>query len=341
MLALQPLGAMVTNDAYYGQKTKVAPDSEAGGWFINLGLTGARGRMSTEWPTEIEVAHVFKKTPAAGRLEDGDRITGANGRRFSTPHKFGYGMDKFGYEGPLMDLGNAIDASQGSELAGMLVLDVVRAGERIEVGLELPTTYGSFAESYPFDCPKTDRILEELYEYLADRQRDDGSWSGGRPHIDAFAALALLASGETKYRRHVEAAMRRFVESTNDEIDYGGLDCWKYGLYGVCLAEYHLATDKKWVIRELEEINRWLVKAQFADAYRNGKGAGGWGHRPANKPGGNGYGPICMITAQAMAAWSLMAHRLLAGLGVDQEPVAVADCIVVGFGVVDVGGADR
>jgi hypothetical protein len=130
-----------------------------------------------------------------------------------------------------------------------------------------------------------------------------------------------MAGGETKYRRHVKAAMRHMADSTDAEISYGGLDCWKYGLYGVCLAEYHLATGEKWVLKELEEINEWLVKSQFAVDYRNGKGAGGWGHRPANKPGGNGYGPICMITAQAMAAWSLMEQ---CGIVIDEERYMLA-----------------
>ena len=84
----------------------------------------------------------------------------------------------------------------------------------------------------------------------------------------------------------VAKAMRFFAENTNDKIDYRGYDCWKYGLYGVCLAEYYLKTREKWVLKELGEINRWLVKAQFEKAYRRGQGAGGWGHRPSGRPCG-------------------------------------------------------
>ena len=43
---------------------------------------------------------------------------------------------------PLMDLGNAIDASQGAELAGTLALDVVRSGEKMEIEIELPAELG-------------------------------------------------------------------------------------------------------------------------------------------------------------------------------------------------------
>ncbi len=62
------LPALTTNDGYTQEQTKVAPDSEAGGWFINLGITGARARMSPERPKEIEVAYVFKRSPAKGKF---------------------------------------------------------------------------------------------------------------------------------------------------------------------------------------------------------------------------------------------------------------------------------
>jgi hypothetical protein len=301
--------------ATYGVQTKAEPDAQAGGWFINLGITGARGKLLPEAPTVMEVAYVFADTCAHGKLKVGDKIVGANGKPFKTPHKFGYGMDYFGYEGPMMDIGNALEASQGPALKGKLTFDVIRGDEEKRIELKLPTKYGQFSKTYPFECRKTDRILKELSAYLLRRQRADGSWTG-RPHVNAFAALALLAGGEKKHMPAVRRAMDYFAKTTNDKIDYGGLDCWKYGLYGVCLAEFHLATGDKRALKELEEINRWLVQAQFDKHYRQGKGAGGWGHRPKDRPGGNGYGPICIITAQAMAAWSLMAQ---CGIEVDRK----------------------
>jgi len=306
--------------ATYGVQTKAEPDARAGGWFINLGITGARGKLLPEAPTVMEVAYVFRDTCAHGKLKVGDKIVGANGKPFRTPHKFGYGVDYFGYEGPMMDIGNALEASQGAALKGKLTFDVIRGEQKKRIELTLPTRYGRFSRTYPFECRKTDRILEELYAYLLRRQRQDGSWTG-RPHVNAFAALALLAGGAKEHMPAVRRAMDYFARTTNDKIDYGGLDCWKYGLYGVCLAEFHLATGDKRALKELEEINRWLVQAQFDKHYRQGKGAGGWGHRPKDRPGGNGYGPICIITAQAMAAWSLMAQ---CGIEVDRKRVNMA-----------------
>ena len=177
--------------------TKVGPDAEVPGWYINLGITGARAMIAEAEPKVLLVTFVFKDTPASGKLQKGDKIIGVNGRPFVTAHKFGYGMDKFGYEGPMMDFGNALEESQGQR-GGKLVLDVLRGDQKLQVELQLTTKYGSFSATYPFDCQKTDVILQETYAYLIKEQKADGTWSD-RPHINAFAALALLGSGDPAY----------------------------------------------------------------------------------------------------------------------------------------------
>jgi len=287
--------------------TKTGPDAEVPGWYINLGITGARAKLTPEEPKVLQVMFVFKDTPAFGKLEKGDQIAGANGNLFLTPHKFGYGMGKFGYEGPLMDLGNALEESQGKR-NGKLTLDVVRGEQKLKVDLQLTTKYGSFSETYPFDCKKTDLILQETYAYLIKEQKSDGTWHG-RPHINAFAALALLGSGNAEYLPAAKKAMEAMARATNDKINFGGLPCWQYTLYGIALSEYYLITREPWVLPELEEINRWLAQAQSPQtaAPERAHVAGGFGHAPYNREvGRNGYGGMNITTAQAMMAWALM-----------------------------------
>ena len=290
--------------------TKVGPDAQVPGWHINLGITGARAKIPDDEPTVLEVTYVFKGTPADGRLQVGDKIRGAGGRVFSTPHKFGYGVEKFGYEGPMMDFGNALEQSQRPQMAGRLVLGVVRDGKPTVVRLRLPTTYGAYSRTYPQACPKTERILKELYAYLLEKQRPDGTWHG-RPHINAFATLALMASGDPAHRPAARKAVRFMAERTGAKLEYGGLTCWPYSLYGTVLAEYYLLTGEAWVWPELKQINTWLAAAQAPK--------GGWGHRPWIEPGsdipqGNGYGPFNVVTMQAKTAMSLM---MRCGLDVD------------------------
>ena len=301
------------NQATWDKTTSVAPDSEAGGWWINLGITGARAKIPDNMPTCLEVTYVFKDTPAFGKLAVGDKIGGVNGRPFVTPHKFGYGMDKFGYEGPMMDFGNALEESQGPKAKGRLILDVLRADKKIKVELNIGTKYGQFSKTYPYDCPKTDIILRECYQYLINAQKPNGLWSG-RPHINAFAALALMASGEPKCMPMVKRAVEAMAAGTHGTTERsGGLPCWQYGLYGATLAEYYLLTGEKWVLPEMQEINNWLKLAQSP--------RGGWGHSPwDDSPGGkNGYGPINVITLQALMAWGLMDR---CGMEIDQKRFA-------------------
>ena len=278
--------------------TKVGADAQVPGWFINLGITGARAMIRDDQQKILEVMFVFKDTPAFGKLKVGDKIVGANGKPFVTPHKFGYGVSKFGYEGPMMDFGNALEESQSVKLGGKLTLDVIRGGKKIKVELKLTTRYGQYSKTYPYNCPKTDRILSELYPYLIKKQKPKGLWHG-QPHINAFAALALMGSGESKYMPAVKKAVQAMARSTGSKIDYGGLQSWKYGMYGAVLGEYYLLTGEKWVPRELQEINEWLVKGLSPN--------GGWGHRPWDFDGKiNGYGAINVITMQGKMAWSLM-----------------------------------
>ena len=296
--------------------TKVGPDAEVPGWYVNLGITGARAMITKEEPTRLLVMHVFKNTPASGQLEVGDKIIGANDRPFATPHKFGYGMGKFGYEGPMMDLGNALEESQG-KLGGKLRLEVLRGDRKRQVELPLTTRYGSYSATYPFKCGKSDIVLKETCDWLRAAQKPDGSWDG-RPHINVFAALALLGSGDKENLPAVKRAMEAMARATDGKVVYGGLPCWQYALYGVAMAEYCLKTGETWVVPELEEINRWLVQAQHprTSAPEREHIAGGFGHGPHSPNGGNGYGSFNVVTAQAMMAWALFQR---CGLEVDRQ----------------------
>jgi hypothetical protein len=314
-----PASALRSGDgATWNKTTRNGPDAQVPGWYINLGITGARAKIPDDQPKVLEVTFVFQDTPAAGVLKVGDKIIGANGKRFAAAHKFGYGVDKFGYEGPMMDFGNALEASQGKILKGRLAIEVMRGGQSKRVDLKLPTKYGQYSKTYPYDCPKTDRIFQELCAYLVRKQRDNGTWSG-RPHINAFATLALMGSGRREYMGAVKKAVQEMGRSTSGTISFGGLPAWRYGLYGAVLGEYYLLTGEKWVPAELQEINEWLFKAQAP--------AGGWGHSPWKTSGeGNGYGPICVITMQCKMAWSLMQRCKLT---VEPKRFAAAHAFVV------------
>ena len=307
------------------QRAHQGPDAEVPGWFINLGITGIRIQLTEEEPTSLLVKYVFESSPAAGKVIAGDRIVGANGLPFTTPHRNGYGMEVFGAAGPVFDFARALDASQGTNWNGQLHLKLLRGDEIQSVVLEVGTRYGRYGGNYPIDCSKSDLVFSELCEFLAKTQKEDGSW-GSPPH-DTFAPLALLASEDPRYQSVIEKSVRMHARTTKSK-DSSWLINWRYMSAGIVLSEYFLATGEEWVLPELREIRDFLLWSQYVDPKqivektkidrpedlpkKKGDAEGGWGHNP----GFEGYGPICMITGQGALAFSLMQR---CGIEIDRK----------------------
>ncbi|MCA8963188.1 MAG: hypothetical protein KDC38_21850, partial [Planctomycetes bacterium] len=182
---------------------------------------------------------------------------------FRTEHRNGYGMEVFGPEGPILEFARALEHAQSKQGKGRLPLLLDRDGERVEVELAIPRDSGVYAKSFPADCPKSRRILAEILPWLAEQQRDDGSW-GSPPH-DLFAPLALLANDPQQYRRELKACARFHARNTSTERETGGLINWRYAAAGIFLSEYYLATGEDWVVPELQEVHDFLVWSQYTD----------------------------------------------------------------------------
>ena len=312
------------NGAPWNHRVDAGPDAEVPGWYYNLGITGLRVELLEEAPTQLLVRYVFADTPAAGKVRVGDRISGAGGAAFTIPHRNGYGMQIFGGHGPVADFAAALESAQTKDGRGRLSLTLLRDGRTVETELRVGRDYGAFAETFPGDCAKSERIVEELCEFLIAQQRGDGSW--GSTTQDTFAPLALMATGKRKYR----AAIKRSAEfhaAHTATTDDSSLVNWKYMAAAIVLSEYYLHTGESWVLPELEEIHAFLQSTQYLDLAQvqpsvkeshpgswptsPDKQHGGWGHNP----GFEGYGPIAMITAQGALAFAMMKH---CGIEVDR-----------------------
>ncbi len=313
------------DDRPWKQRAQRGPDAEVPGWFYNLGITGMRAQLVADKPKWLWVRHVFDHSPAYRKVRVDDYITGVDGQAFETEHKNGYGMDKFGPDGPVLEFATALEVCQSKERQGKLRLTVLRDNKTIEVELRVATKYGQFSDTFPAQCAKSDRIRKELLAYLAEHQRNDGSF--GSAPINTFAPLALLASGEPKYRKAIEKNAR-FHARTTKARDHSSLINWRYMAAAIVMSEYYLATNKKWLRSELQEVYDFLRSSQYTDmAQINPKAKqshphaypknamdshGGWGHNP----GFEGYGPICMLTGQGALAFAMLKR---CGIEVDRR----------------------
>ena len=297
------------NQGRWEKACKIGPDAEVPGFLINMGPTGARGILEKK---SYVVKHIFSGSPADGVLELEDEVYGANQKTFSE-HTFGGTSINIGMEGPLQDLGMAIEDSEGED--GVLELMIRRGGKKLEVKVQLEQL-GRFSDTFPVNCQKTEILQERALQYLMDNP-------GG---IDSQARcvmiLAMLASEDSKITR----AGKKLALEWNQP--YGPQTwAWHLGFQGIALAEYHLQTGDRKVLDTIEASLDLMEKAQWKAPIHHWKAEkmknpvsqelldrhqalyeGGFGHAPYSvivNRGGGGYGPMQWPTCLALMTWQL------------------------------------
>jgi hypothetical protein len=294
------------NQGRWTQPCEKGPDAEVPGFLVNMGPTGARGILKER---SYVVKYIFRKSPANDILKIDDEVYGANGKKFSE-HTFG--PRYHGIEGPLQDLGLAIEDSEGGD--GILKLMVKRGGEDLKLDIQLEKL-GKFSETFPQNCPKTDALKARAYKYLIDNP--GGIDSQGR----CVATLAMLGSDDSKVFREGKRMAKEWDKPYDDETW-----SWHLAFQGIALAEYHLRTKDKSVLKTLESTLDLLWEAQWKAPIHHWKSdqvkgtdqavldkhqalyEGGFGHAPYSvivKRGGGGYGPMQWPTCLALMAWQL------------------------------------
>jgi len=261
----------------FGAKEKASvPDLTAGGklevkgnhdW--NLGPTGLRGAMwawsmVTTDARQILVTKVDKGSPADGIVQVNDVILGVGGGKFSSDARVAFG--------------NAITAAETQAAGGKLQLLLWRKGKELAVTVPL-RVMGSYAKQWPFGgCEKSQKIVELGAVCLAKRV---GSSIPGE-----VGALALLATGESKYLPML-AELAHKVGSKNLNLDDDrGMVAWHWGYHNLFLTEYHLATGDKEVLPAIRIYSNAIARGQ--------SGVGTWGHGMAwpEDNGGQLHGPL-------------------------------------------------
>lgn len=232
---------------------------------FHLGPTGAHGWMytkkqKTHYTRQILITDVEPGSPAEGVLQEGDVILGVGGKLFDADARKLFGT--------------AIDQAEKEENKGILTITrwrpfkdaKPRRGIRTEVQIKLKVR-GSFSDTAPYNCPKSKMMMEEsLKRIMADAANN----RFGR--IDE-SILALMAVGEDEHMRIVEEHLHQVKWAKPDyniSLEDGGLVCWSYGMHGLIMTEYYLATGDAYVLPSIKEH---AVKIAM------GQSAGGlWGH---------------------------------------------------------------
>ncbi|MDP6599415.1 MAG: DUF6288 domain-containing protein [Candidatus Poribacteria bacterium] len=231
-----------------------------------LGATGARGwmfsnKLVTTEARQIAITQVAKDSPADGVLAIGDVILGVGGAPFS-------------YD-PRTELGKALTTAESETGDGNLSLIRYRASKTENVILKLPVL-GTYSATAPYDCLKSQRILERGCQELAKRIADPSYRQN--PITRSLNALALLASGNREYIRLIRKEAQWAADYSADSFQ-----TWYYGYVIMLLSEYVMATGDDSVMPGLRRLALEAANGQSV--------VGSWGHRFAQPDGRlGGYG---------------------------------------------------
>ncbi len=243
---------------------KTPPDLTKGGkaddahdW--RLGPIGANGWVfirssrngGSSLARQILVTGVDKNSPAAGKLLVDDVITGAYGKAFDRDAR--------------MELADAINEAEKIEKKGLLSLRVWRGGSEQDVAITLPVM-GSYSATMPFNCPKTDKIVDQTCTYLKNKPLK-GGW------LDDLTALGLLSTGRDdlmpKLKEYAHSICLKEGEKLSIE-KHVGMVCWGWAYKTMFLCEYYLRTNDKYVLPSITELATKIAMGQ--------SGVGTWGH---------------------------------------------------------------
>lgn len=278
-------------------------DKLGSGFFMNVGPTGIRARITRELPQFFTVKFVFENSPAAGKINPGDVIVGANGRVMNVAHEFGR-RRVTGWKGPMEEMAKLIEDSQGED--GVLNLIVWPNGVQSEqkvVPVQIPAV-GRFSDTFPFNCPRSDALMIELTDFLAHEYQRKGSF--GRVHTASASVLALMATGDNKHSDIIRDYVGKIAKKRYDSANGGGFPTWSFGLDGIVMGEYYLLTKDQSVVPAINSLVKCMAESQDPRT-------GGYMHKPfpyiqtriANG-GPKGYGSMAGTAGQIFLAQSII-----------------------------------
>ncbi len=246
--------------------------TDRGPWLVrNLGPVGIGISLGRPGMT-MQIHNVEPGSPAekTGKLQKGQIIESINGVTLKDTD-------------PRVILGDIVTEAEAKD--GKVVLKIQGAGD---VTVNIPVM-GSYSETWPLDCPKSDKIVRNLADLIG--KQDQPKWG---------SVIFLLSTGEEKDLEVVKRWMK-------DLKNYAGMN-WDRGYKGPGLCEYYLRTGDQSVLPEIKQMTEDLRVHMYS---------GGWSGRgaPAAFTYSTGSG---QVHASGVNCMSFLLMAKLCGVEVDK-----------------------
>lgn len=246
---------------------------------------------------QIFITAVDKDGPSHGKLKVKDVVIGSYGEDFAGDAR--------------KAIAEAIDKAETEKEKGKLMLKVWRPsegasskGKEIDVLVEL-SVMGSYSKTMPYNCEKTDRIIEQGVAHIAKNKENllkPGGW------INYINGLGLLATGRDDVLPLVKELAHGSLLKEGETLSvekHVSMVCWWWSYKTLFLSEYYLRTGDKAVLPTILEHGTKISMGQ--------SGVGTWGHTYAAKENTGylhghlgGYGAINQQGLTLMIALALV-----------------------------------
>ncbi len=265
---LDPAGAAAPTipDLTQGEQPDGTRDWSLGPLGVNgWGFSRSTDDGGSSQARQILITRVDEKGPSAGMLAVGDVMIGVNGTTFTWDAR--------------RALAAAINEAETEQGGGKLSLKVWRPktagvageGEVLDLIVQLPVL-GTYSETAPFDCEKTEAIIDQAVAYMIEHQERllqpaDRGWL---PYING---LGLLATGRDDVMPILKELAHGSLLQEGETLciqQHVPMMSWWWSYRTIFLCEYYLRTGDEIVLPTIKEYATKIAMGQ--------SGAGTWGH---------------------------------------------------------------
>ena len=250
---LHAAGGGGNDQGYYTDdfKYQTRPDPASERFFGVIGTTGIKARV---YPgVVLKVEEMMPGSPCEGKFAKQEILTGINGTAL-------IGLD------PFVAMGNALTKAEATD--GKMAFDVTSADGKTQrkETVTIPVL-GAYSKTWPLDCPKSKRIIEEAAAFYSDPKKFNQQGIPG-----ALGCLFLLSTGDDQYLTRVKAYFDAFPK----DVKAIGEHTWNNGYNGIACGEYYLRTGDKSVLPILQHYCDDAKERQMFDCGWTHWGRGIW-----------------------------------------------------------------
>ncbi len=244
-------------DSFYQQPPlfSTAPDARAQlGHIARFGPVGI-GLELIQPAFVMRIGKVEKDSPAeaTGKLKAGQIIESINGRKLAD-------ID------PRIQLGNLITAAEATDGVVKLMIKDTPAAAAQEVVVKIPVL-GAYSKTWPLNCPKSDKIVRGVADYLSKPDSNKG--------IAGIGMLFLLSTGEERDLAPVKAWVQDLARKNAAGQRWHAGYAWFLGYGGIPLCEYYLRTGDPAALPVIQEAANAAAKGEYLDGWAGRGGVPG------------------------------------------------------------------